>query len=85
MVYFLKPELTKMTTPMTNSGPASQPNFKNPQFRNTVLLVHHLFMFSMQDEVFPIRYASEFPYGGFMESEQFKAERNLRVLAEHVL
>ncbi len=41
-------------------------------------------MFSMQDEVFPTRYDADFPYSTFMETEQFKVDKNMKVLAEHI-
>lgn len=57
---------------------------KNGLFRALILLCHHLFMFSMQEEVFPARYDHEFPYGTFLETELFKVDKNMRMLAEHI-
>lgn len=85
MIYFIKPELTKLRNTLsksTNGGIGSM--IRNGLFKSLILTCHHLFMFSMQDEVFPNRYDADFPYSTFMETEQFKVDKNMKVIAEHI-
>lgn len=64
MIYFLKPEINRFQQ-SSNGNPNNLG--KNTLFRGLVILVHHLFMFSMQEEIFPKKYQQDFPYSTFME------------------
>ncbi len=67
MIYFIKPEINRTTSAhskTSNGGIGTMT--KNSLFKSLILLCHHLFMFSMQDEVFPTRYDSQFPYSTFL-------------------
>ena len=42
------------------------------KYKSAVLMVHHLFMLSMENDVFPKNYDPNFDYENFLDNEQFK-------------